>query len=340
MRFCVQCGAELTNGSCPKCGTTVNAHTLRFSCDGEGPTLLRLYLKTFLLSVVTLGIYSFWGRTEIRRYLYSSTLAGDDRFSWHGTGKELLLGWLKAVAFLCAFYAVYFVLSLSDKRYGPIFGALFLYGAILAVTPWVLVGVQRYRLSRTSLRGIHFSCRAKTSEFAKIYYKGLGLTIVTLGFYSPWFLNNIHSYLIRHTYYGDQPFAYDGNGKDLFRPYVAFILLLIPTLYLIAFWYSAKRHRYLMDHTTWRDARFHSTLRGRTLLGLVVTNLLLIICTLGIGLPWAVLRAIRLHCRVLTLENFTGFEAVRQSPVTATATGENMAGLLELDSDVAGGLGL
>lgn len=336
MPFCVYCGAQLTAEHCPKC----SGQTLTCSCEAEGLTLLGLYLKTLMLSIVTLGIYSFWGRTEIRRYLYSSTKVGDDNFAWHGTGREMLLGWLKAAGFIIVIYVIYFLISLTHRVAGPIIGVLFFYAVILTLTPWVMTAVQRYRLSRTSLRGIHFRSTAKAGELARIYFKGLGLTIVTLGFYSTWFGNNIHGYLIRNTYYGDQQFDYDGDGKDLFPSFVLFLFLLLPTLYFISFWYLAKQQRYYTDHTTWRSSRFHSTLLGRNVFALVATNLLLIVFTLGLALPWCRLRGIRLACRTLTLHYFQGFEGVSQRTADATATGENMSALLELDSDVGGGLGL
>jgi uncharacterized membrane protein YjgN (DUF898 family) len=338
--YCTYCGAQFADGPCPNCLHPTVGRTLEFTCDAEGTTLLGLYLKNLLLSIITLGIYSFWGRTEIRRYLYGTLLAGEDRFAWHGTGREMLLGWLKAAGFLVVFYIIFFLLVMADKTAGPIIGALFLYGVILAITPWVMVAVQRYRLSRTSLRGIHFSTRAKTGELAKIYFKGLGLTLVTLGLYSPWFANDLHGYFVRNTYYGDQTFEYDGDGQHLFGSWMLFLLLLLPTLYFITFWYVAKQHRYFTGHTTWRAARFQSVLRGRSILGLMVTNLLLIVFTLGLGLPWARIRTIRLACRTTTLENFEGFDTVGQRTALATATGENMSGMLEMDADVGGGLGL
>lgn len=336
MRFCTQCGQKLQPGSVCACLGTQTS--LRFSCDAEGLTLLGLYLKTLLLSIVTLGVYSFWGRTEIRQYLYGSTFAGDDRFAWHGTGKELLVGWLKAMAFICTFYLLYFGLSVADKKYGPMIGLIFFYLILFAITPYIVVAALRYRLSRTSLRGIHFVCSADAREFAKLYYKGLGLTLLTLGFYSPWFGNNIRGYLTSHISYGDQPFAYDGNGKDLFGAYVLFIFLLIPTLYLSAFWFAAKQERYGTDHTTWRSARLHSTLRGRSLLWLFVSNLALIVFTIGLGAPWARLRSIRLYCGATTVEGFIGFEDVQQRTMAAGATGETVGALLEVESDVGGGL--
>jgi uncharacterized membrane protein YjgN (DUF898 family) len=338
MKFCTRCGRELAPGS--NCACPVQQPpTLAFSCDAAGSALLGLYLKTLLLSIITLGIYSFWGRAEIRRYLYSSTLAGDDRFAWHGTGKELLLGWLKAAGLICAFYVIYFGLSLANKTYGPLLGVLFFYLLLFAIAPWVVVGVLRYRLSRTSLRGIHFGCRADAREFAKVYYKSLILTILTLGLYSPWFVNDIRAFLAPNCSYGDQPFGYDGQGKDLFPSWLLFIFLVFPTLYLMAFWYAARQERYVVGHTTWRSARMNSTLRGRDILWLMLTNFALIVFTLGVGLPWARLREVRLYCRTTTLENFTGFEPVRQRTMAATATGESIGSLLEVDSDVGGGFG-
>ena len=313
---------------------------LRFRCEASGSALLLLYLKTFLLSVVTLGIYSFWGRAEIRRYLYSETFAGEDRFQNHSTGGELLRGWLKALAFLAVFYVIFFALSLSDPERGPLIGMAFFYLFLFAVMPFAIVGTVRYRLSRTSLRGIHFSSTAEHGEFAKLYYKGLVLTLLTLGFYSPWFTVNVMDYLTRTARYGDRHFAFDGRGRDLFKKYVAMILLLIPTLYLISLWYLARQQNYLWNRTTFAGARFSSDVRGRDLLWLVVSNGLLVLFTLGIGLPWARLRSIRYHCDHLVLEGHTGLEEVRQRVVAATATGEGAAALLEIDTDAGGGFGM
>ncbi len=340
MPFCTQCGAEEIGGACRYCVNPAGTRTAQFTCDANGVTLLLLYLKTILLSIATLGIYSFWGRTEIRRYLYGSLRMDEDRFAWHGTAMEMLKGWLKAILFVAAFYVLFIVLTLADQKWGSLAGALFLYGGIVLIAPWALVGMQRYRLSRTSLRGIHFRSTARPGEFARLYYKGLGLTLVTLGFYTPFFVNNLHGYMVRKSHYGDQRFEYDGDGRDLFGSFALMMFLLIPTFYLTGIWYYALQHRYRAGHTSWRSARFRSTLRGRDILGLGVTNVLLAVFTLGLGLPWARIRWIQLLCRTTMLENFAGYADVTQMAAPATATGESVSALLELDSDFGGGFDL
>ena len=57
-------------------------------------------MVNLLLTIVTLGIYRFWAKTRIRRYLWSQTEFLGDRFEYTGTGKELLIGFLIVFAFL------------------------------------------------------------------------------------------------------------------------------------------------------------------------------------------------------------------------------------------------
>ncbi len=313
---------------------------LHFRCTAEGLPLLVLYLKTILLSILTLGVYSFWGRTQIRRFLHNEILAGDDRFEWHGTPVELLLGWLKAMAVLAVFYAGFFLATMSGSEAWKVGAVLFIYLGVFALLPFIIVGAFRYKLSRTSLRGIRFSSTARVGEFAKLYFKCLFFTLITLGFYSPWLLNHIAGYLRRSARYGDQPFHYDGDGKDLFGAYLAMLFLLLPTLYTMTFWYMARQERHFWQHTTFGAARFDCRLRGRQLLWLTFSNIVLVICTLGIGYPWALIRQMRLQCETLSLYGAIDLSAVRQLVAPATATGEALGQVLEVDADFGGGFGL
>jgi len=50
-----------------------------------------------LFTLGTLGVYYFWAKTRTRRFLFSQTEFAGDRFAYHGTGRELLIGTLKAL---------------------------------------------------------------------------------------------------------------------------------------------------------------------------------------------------------------------------------------------------
>src|SRR5215470_15846849 len=70
---------------------------VRATFQGDGPVLFGLYVQNILLSIVTLGIYWFWGKVRIRQYLYGQVALEGGTFSYLGQGKELFIGWLKAI---------------------------------------------------------------------------------------------------------------------------------------------------------------------------------------------------------------------------------------------------
>src|SRR5258705_12545038 len=56
------------------------------------------------LEFVTLGFYRFWLTTDIRRHLWANTQIQGDGAEYTGRGKELLIGFLVALAILVPVY--------------------------------------------------------------------------------------------------------------------------------------------------------------------------------------------------------------------------------------------
>ena len=69
----------------------------RLSFHGTGGTLFGIHVVNVLFTVLTLGVYYFWGKTRIRRYLFGESAFEGDRYAYPGTAPELLLGFVKAV---------------------------------------------------------------------------------------------------------------------------------------------------------------------------------------------------------------------------------------------------
>ena len=63
--------------------------------------LIGLSIVNFILRVLTLGIYHFWGKTEVRRRIWSAVRLNGEPLEYTGTGKELFIGFL--VVLLCVF---------------------------------------------------------------------------------------------------------------------------------------------------------------------------------------------------------------------------------------------
>jgi uncharacterized membrane protein YjgN (DUF898 family) len=306
---------------------------MRPSFHGNGGTLLGIYFVNALLALITLGIYSFWGRVKVRRYLVNETAFEGDRLDYHATGKELLLGWFKAMlVFGIPFVFLDFLPRITGGGAAiTVLAGLLQTALILALIPMVVVSARRYRMSRTSWRGIRFSFRGPVLDFAKLLFGGGFLTVITLGFYAPYFQTRRRDFLTAYTYFGTERFEFDGQGKDLLRPYIKAMLLFPFTLGLSWIWYEARKHRYFWDHTLVGEARFHSTVEGRDLLVLYILNMVLILFTLGIGFPWVVVRTARFYLERVTLTGPVDMSRIEQDAQAATATGEELAGFFDLD---------
>ena len=309
-------------------------HLLSF--HGSGGTLFGIYLVNILLTLMTLGVYSFWGKVKVRSYILRQTEFNGDRLGYHGTGKEILFGFLKAlVIFIIPIVLLNMVPQLTGAGVSikMVTGFLF-YGLIVLFVPLAMVGAWRYRLSRTSWRGIRFSFRGKTEDFLRLFLTGSFLTIITLGLYYPFFATQRHGFMVSHSYFGSQKFDFDGNGHELFKPFLLALLLTLPTLGMCWYWFLARKQRFFWEHTSFGQMRFQSTVTGGKLLSLHSGNFLLFFLTLGLAYPWVLVRKINFYFQYLRLQGSLELENIKQEARAASATGEGLTSFMDVGFDL------
>jgi uncharacterized membrane protein YjgN (DUF898 family) len=300
---------------------------------GSGATLFGIHVVNVLLTLATLGIYAFWAKVRVRAYLLSETEFEGDRFAYHGTGREMLLGFLKALVF---FFIPITVLNLLPGLLGApvaVIAATKMLAYVIATifVPVAMIGARRYRLSRTSWRGIRFSLRARTWDFVRLWGRCTVLTAVTLGLFYPVYVVRRHDFMTRHMWFGSQRFGFDGRGRDLFWPFVGMLFLLPMSLGFSWFWFSAKKLRYFAAHTTFGGARFACSVRALPLAWLTLSSLVVLVLTLGLAWPWMSVRALRFAYANLTVDGPLALDAITQQAQTVSATGEGLAGFLDAD---------
>lgn len=313
----------------------MKSSTATFRYHGTGGSLFGLVVVNGLLTMITLGIYSFWAKNKIREFHYSHTEMDGDRFAYHGTGGELFVGMLKATGILFVLGITFSILTaLLGGQSSPtitIAMTLTLYIAIGLLICFAINNARRYRLSRSSWRGIRFSFHGDSAEFLKMMVRGSLLSIVTLGFYTPYFQNQRRAFLVNNARFGSEPFMYKADGSELMGEYIKAVLLSIPTLGLYWIWYSAFKHRYFWGNTTMRGGRFRSSVSGGELFKLHLVNALLVIFTIGIGTPWAIARMQAFWCDNMALHGTVDWAAIQQRAQEAAATGEGMAESFDVD---------
>ena len=299
---------------------------------GNGTTLFSIYIINYLKTLITLGVYYFWGKTKVRNYLYSQSEFMGARFSYLGTGMELFFGWLKAFAIILVFFIGPQLLA---QFVHPAY-VIIVYFSMLIFIPIAMVGTRRYRMSRSLWHGIRFSFRGGFREGLNVFVKGYLLSLITLGVYAPFFHVNMQRFWRGNSYYGNFRFNYTGDGKDLLKYYLVVFVLLVPTLGLSWVWYKARKTRYDWEHTTFGDEsgqtlKFSSQLTGERLLGFLLINLVILVLTLGLGFAWIEVRKMHFAFEFVDTEGSIDFEKVKESAQDADAMGEGLLDAFVMD---------
>lgn len=209
---------------------------------GDRGPLFKLAVVTAMLTIVTLGIYRFWAKTRIRKYIWSSVSGGQDAFEYTGTGIEKVLGFLMAIVILAIYLGIvqmilfYFGLTLFTAPETPqqaLTQMFAFYITVLAVLPLIFFAqyrARRYKMARTRWRGVRFGMEKGAWGYA---LRALGhwiATLATFGILLPWQTFKLEKYMTDRTWYGDAQFRQDGKWTALFGAarhiYLAMAILL------------------------------------------------------------------------------------------------------------------
>lgn len=201
--------------------------TLEGHYAGQRKPLFNIAVVTALLSTLTFGIYRFWAKTRVRRYIWSSVSDGRDSFEYTGTGLEKLLGFLVAMVVLAIYLGIvqmglyYFGLTLfvePQTTQQTIMQSTAILITLLAVLPLVFFAkyrARRYKLARTRWRGIRFGAdKGAWGYAARAMFHSL-MSILSLGLLLPWQTFRLERYVTDRSWYGDAPFQQGGKWTAL-----------------------------------------------------------------------------------------------------------------------------
>ena len=175
---------------------------------GRG-ALLALVLKTTALTVSTLGLYSFWGRTRIRRWLWSSFHVDGVPFEYVGRPLEKLSGFVIAAVIVAVYLGllvmvlVFISLNLFETE-GPGIAAAF--ALVLPVYWYAQYRGLRYLLNHTRWRGIAFSMVPGAWGYAWRATLWSAATILSAGLLLPVRTRSLWRFRAERSFYGDDHF--------------------------------------------------------------------------------------------------------------------------------------
>lgn len=213
----------------------LHGDTAMFRFTGRWQELAPIVFTNLLLTIVTLGIYRFWGTTRVRHYLWSRTRLMGEPLEWTGTGRELFIGFLLVLVVIgLPFLLLQFGLQALVLR-GHVMAAGIL-GTGLPLLIFYLVGVARfralrYRLSRTFWRGIRGGSDDQGLGYGLSWMWRTVAGYVPLGLLIPWAMTSLWNRRWGAMSFGSEQFRATAAAGPIFRRFLLFYLA--PILFVL-----------------------------------------------------------------------------------------------------------
>jgi uncharacterized membrane protein YjgN (DUF898 family) len=187
-----------------------------FDFVANNRAFLNLIMRGAVLLLVTLGFYRFWLTTHTRRFLWSHTVVDGDSVEYLGTARELVIGFLFALAVIVPLNLIAFLGSIeaeSRQTFAsfPVGLVFFLFGQ------FALYRARRYRLTRTVWRGVRFWMDGSGWAYAFMSFGLLILAVMSFGLLQPWRVAVQERYKMSHTCYGNVRGGFDGSAWTFFK---------------------------------------------------------------------------------------------------------------------------
>ena len=342
--------------------------TQRLQFRGNSSEYFRVWIVNLLLSIVTLGIYSAWGKVRRKKYFYRNTTLDGHNFDFHANPVKILKGRLIVVPLLA--------LYLGSNYFLPARAQYVLLVLIALSLPWVIVRSQIFNLRNTSYRNLRFDFAGRSKEAYKVLGSYGLLAAITVGLAYPLFDCKRREFIIGNTSFGKACFRFSGAPGEFFTIYLKALGIYILTFgaasimagtlavvavfsrqgsqpdpqaavilpfvisgivilvgYVPAFAYLQSRlTNYTLSNAAIGNNRLSCELRASELTWIYMSNLLSIVISLGFLIPWATVRAARyqIECTRLAIpESLDGF--IGDSVHAQAATAEEFADMFDFD---------
>ena len=216
-----------------------NQDETAFSFEGNWREYAPIAFTNLFFTIITLGIYRFWATTRTRQYLWSNTRFIDENLDWTGTGKELFIGFLIALALLIVplFVLQFGLQALILQGYAIVAGIL---GLLVYVFLFCLLGFARfralrYRLTRTYWHGIRGGSDNPGYAYSWSYFWKTIVGTFALGLMIPWSMTNLWNERWNRMSFGPHMFEASADQSNIFGRFLLFYLAPIVSVFAFVF---------------------------------------------------------------------------------------------------------
>jgi uncharacterized membrane protein YjgN (DUF898 family) len=200
------------------------------------PGLFKLTIINFLLGLITLGIYRFWAKTNVRRHIWSSVHINGEPLEYTGTGMELFKGFLVVFFVLVLPYTVVVTIAALMPGTAAIIATILQIVFIFAI--YVLFGfaiykARKYQLSRTNWRGIRGTLVGSAMTYSLLYFGSLIAKSMSMGWATPVMNTVLSEQITNDMRFGDAAFKFKGRAGPLYPTYALCWLLTLAAIIFV-----------------------------------------------------------------------------------------------------------
>jgi uncharacterized membrane protein YjgN (DUF898 family) len=203
----------------------------------------KIAIVNFFLSLITLTIYRFWAKTNVRRHVWSCVHINGQPLEYTGRGMELFKGAL----IVFGLFVLPFVLLITfiNIYLGPNHPALIAVQGLLYLVIFVLWGAalyraRRYQLSRTLWRGIRGTLAGSSVTYSLLYFGSFVARSMSLGWSTPALNTALQEQIIGDMRFGDLAFKFKGRSGPLYPTYALCWFMTIGAVILFAVIFGAE----------------------------------------------------------------------------------------------------
>jgi len=332
-------------------------HTIEFV--GDMVEFRTIVLKNILLMIVTLGIYRFWAKTNVRRYIWSHTLFDSEPFEYTGTGKEIFLGFVIVLVILGSIVGLFaFLINLLSGAGQIALIALLVFGGYITAGFLVGVAIYRakvYRMSRTRWRGIRGAQVGSSMDFGVSFFLRAILLSLTANLIYPSFDKFNWNYDYKNKRIGKGRFSSLAESGPVYGRFflcvfigvilfsaisyfmsslllsntlgaeILYYVLILLALSVLKGLYNARRLPYFISQLKFNDLGMQFDTSSSEMMKFEFINFVIIIFSLGLAAPFVQFRWANLIANRLEFSGNIDVAQITQSPEEEPRFGEGLA---------------
>jgi uncharacterized membrane protein YjgN (DUF898 family) len=186
------------------------------------PGLFKITMINLLLNILTLTIYRFWGKTNVRKHIWSCIHVNGEPLEYTGTGMELFKGFLFVFGlFILPYVLINTFLKFNYGEQHPMVlalnGIFFLF--IYVMYGFAIYKARKYQLTRTLWRGIRGNLVGSAMTYSLTYFGSILAKTFSLGWATPVMNTVLHEQITNEMRFGDAAFKFKGRAGPLYPTY-------------------------------------------------------------------------------------------------------------------------